>query len=82
MYVIINNVLSWFLVYVVYDVYYLWEFIRDFLYDFKYCFWIIRWENVDDGVFRVVDLVEVASLWGKIKKLIKMIYEYMSRFFR
>uniref|UniRef100_A0A8W8MSU6 ETS-related transcription factor Elf-5 n=2 Tax=Magallana gigas TaxID=29159 RepID=A0A8W8MSU6_MAGGI len=66
----------------VHDVYHLWEFIRDLLHDPKYCPRIIRWENADDGVFRVVDSAEVASLWGKTKKSTKMTYEYMSRSLR
>ncbi|KAK3103379.1 hypothetical protein FSP39_018832 [Pinctada imbricata] len=66
----------------VHDVYHLWEFIRDLLHDPKYCPRIIKWENAEDGVFRVVDSQEVASLWGKTKKSTKMTYEYMSRSLR
>lgn len=64
------------------DKYQLWEFIRDLLHDPKYNPSIIQWENILDGVFRIVDSAEVARLWGKTKKFTKMTYDHMGRAFR
>lgn len=64
------------------DKYQLWEFIRDLLHDPKYNPSIIQWENILDGVFRIVDSAEVARLWGRTKKFTKMTYDHMGRAFR
>lgn len=64
------------------DKYQLWEFIRDLLHDPKYNPSIIQWENIMDGVFRIVDSAEVARLWGRTKKFTKMTYDHMGRAFR
>jgi len=43
---------------------------------------IIRWENRDDGVFRIIDSKIVAQLWGCRKHNSTMTYEKLSRALR
>ncbi|XP_014767921.1 ETS homologous factor isoform X1 [Octopus bimaculoides] len=63
-------------------VYHLWEFIRDLLKSPCYRD-IIRWEDRDKGIFRVLKSAEVAKLWGQKKKnKLAMNYEKMSRSLR
>ncbi|XP_052064561.1 ETS-related transcription factor Elf-3-like isoform X3 [Mytilus californianus] len=63
------------------SVYHLWEFIRDLLHDPKQR--IIKWENEQEGIFRVVKSSEVAKQWGNMKKnREKMTYEKLSRSLR
>lgn len=64
-------------------VYHLWEFIRDMLADPRYCPNVIKWENEEEGIFRVIQSETVASLWGaKKNNRTKMTYEKMSRSIR
>ena len=64
-------------------VYHLWEFIRDMLADPRYCPSVIKWENEEEGIFRVIQSEAVASLWGaKKNNRTKMTYEKMSRSIR
>jgi len=64
----------------------LWEFIRDLLLagdnGDKAAAEIIRWENRDDGIFRIVDSKQVAQLWGIRKRNKTMTYEKLSRALR
>lgn len=60
----------------------LWEFIRDLLHNPKHCPEMIRWENVDEGVFRIVQSEKLAALWGSIKNNPRMTYEKLSRAMR
>ena len=60
----------------------LWEFIRDLLHDPKYCPSMVRWEDVNDGVFRIVQSEKLANLWGTIKNNPRMTYEKLSRAMR
>ena len=41
-----------------------------------------RWENVDEGQFRIVDSVAVAQLWATVKRNRGMNYEKLSRAMR
>jgi len=64
----------------------LWEFIRDLLLagdngDMAAAD-IIRWENRDEGIFRIVDSKQVAELWGIRKRNKTMTYEKLSRALR
>lgn len=43
---------------------------------------IIRWENRDDGVFRIIDSKLMAQLWGRRKHNSTMTYEKLSRALR
>ena len=43
---------------------------------------MIRWENVDEGVFRIVQSEKLAALWGSIKNNPRMTYEKLSRAMR
>ena len=43
---------------------------------------IIRWENRNDGVFRIIDSKKVAQLWGRRKHNSTMTYEKLSRALR
>ena len=43
---------------------------------------VIQWESREEGVFRIIDSKEVASLWGKHKGNEKMTYEKLSRALR
>ncbi|KAL4224770.1 hypothetical protein ACF0H5_015467 [Mactra antiquata] len=64
-------------------VYHLWEFIRDVLNDPNHCGKVIKWENEEEGIFRVVQSEVAASMWGQKKKnRTKMTYEKMSRSIR
>lgn len=64
-------------------VYHLWEFIRDVLNDPRYCGKVIKWENEDEGIFRVVQSELAATMWGQKKNnRTKMTYEKMSRSIR
>lgn len=64
-------------------VYHLWEFIRDMLADPRYCPNVIKWENEEEGIFRVIQSETVAALWGaKKNNRTKMTYEKMSRSIR
>lgn len=64
-------------------VYHLWEFIRDVLNDPRYCGKVIKWENEEEGIFRVVQSETAASMWGQKKNnRTKMTYEKMSRSIR
>jgi len=60
----------------------LWEFIRDLLKIKKYNPSAIRWENVEEGEFRIVDSVMVAHLWATVKENKRMNYEKLSRAMR
>lgn len=64
-------------------VYHLWEFIRDVLNDPRYCGKVIKWENEEEGIFRVVQSETAAHMWGQKKNnRTKMTYEKMSRSIR
>ncbi|XP_052243100.1 uncharacterized protein LOC127853022 isoform X2 [Dreissena polymorpha] len=64
-------------------VYHLWEFIRDVLNDPRYSGTVIKWENEEDGIFRVCQSEVAASMWGaKKNNRTKMTYEKMSRSIR
>ncbi|XP_052798846.1 uncharacterized protein LOC128230537 isoform X2 [Mya arenaria] len=64
-------------------VYHLWEFIRDVLNDPRYSGNVIKWENEEEGIFRVVQSETAASMWGaKKNNRTKMTYEKMSRSIR
>ena len=72
---------KWFFYIVASSVYHLWEFIRDLLHDPTQR--IIKWENEQEGIFRVVKSSEVAKQWGNMKKnREKMTYEKLSRSLR
>ena len=43
---------------------------------------MMRWENVEEGVFRIVKSEQLAGLWGQIKNNPKMTYEKLSRAMR
>jgi len=60
----------------------LWEFIRDLLKIKKYNPSVIRWENVEEGEFRIVDSVVVAQLWATVRGNKRMNYEKLSRAMR
>ncbi|XP_018901728.2 ETS-related transcription factor Elf-5 isoform X1 [Bemisia tabaci] len=60
----------------------LWEFIRDLLFNEKYCPSFICWDNYEEGTFRFVQSNQVAKLWGTIKGNTKMNYEKFSRAMR
>ena len=60
----------------------LWEFIRDLLHNPKYCPSMVRWENVEEGVFRIVKSEDLARLWGQLKNNPRMTYEKLSRAMR
>ncbi|KAI6227600.1 hypothetical protein M3Y99_01238700 [Aphelenchoides fujianensis] len=60
----------------------LWEFIRDALKDPSTCPTIVRWEDPDQGVFRIVESEKLARLWGEKKNNQKMTYEKLSRAMR
>lgn len=60
----------------------LWEFIRDLLLDSKTCPSLLKWENVEEGIFRFVQSDKVARLWGERKCNPRMTYEKLSRAMR
>ncbi|KAI6177428.1 hypothetical protein M3Y97_00906200 [Aphelenchoides bicaudatus] len=60
----------------------LWEFIRDALKDPASCPSIVRWEDPEQGVFRIVESEKLARLWGEKKNNQKMTYEKLSRAMR
>ena len=43
---------------------------------------MVRWENVEEGVFRIVKSEDLARLWGNIKNNPRMTYEKLSRAMR
>ncbi|KAI6216090.1 hypothetical protein M3Y94_00462400 [Aphelenchoides besseyi] len=60
----------------------LWEFIRDALKDSNTCPSVVRWEDPEQGVFRIVESEKLARLWGEKKNNQKMTYEKLSRAMR
>ncbi len=60
----------------------LWEFIRDALKDPDTCPAVVRWEDPNEGVFRIVESEKLARLWGEKKNNQKMTYEKLSRAMR
>jgi hypothetical protein len=60
----------------------LWEFILGLLKDSKYNPSHIRWENHKEGIFRIVQSAQVATMWGEKKKNKTMNYEKLSRAMR
>merc|ERR1712142_383142 len=60
----------------------LWEFVRDLLHIEKYNPSVIRWENVDEGEFRIVDSVMVSQLWAAVRGNKRMNFEKLSRAMR
>eukprot|EP00091_Calanus_sinicus_P012339 TRINITY_DN27883_c0_g1_i1.p2 TRINITY_DN27883_c0_g1~~TRINITY_DN27883_c0_g1_i1.p2 ORF type:complete len:123 (+),score=36.55 TRINITY_DN27883_c0_g1_i1:210-578(+) len=60
----------------------LWEFVRDLLQIEKYNPSVIRWENVEEGEFRIVDSVMVSQLWARVRGNRKMNFEKLSRAMR
>jgi len=77
-------------------VYHLWEFIRELLdvselqqqasrrgcAPSEAAAAPVRWENKQDGVFRIVDSKRLATLWGQHKQNTSMTYEKLSRSLR
>lgn len=43
---------------------------------------MVRWENVEEGVFRIVKSEDLARLWGQLKNNPRMTYEKLSRAMR
>jgi len=43
---------------------------------------IIRWENVEEGEFRIVDSVMVSQLWATVRGNKRMNFEKLSRAMR
>lgn len=60
----------------------LWEFIRNLLFDPTKNPSVICWEDREEGVFRLVNSKEIASIWGKKKGNSLMSYEKLSRAMR
>ncbi|CDW53786.1 Epithelium specific ets factor 3, ese3 [Trichuris trichiura] len=60
----------------------LWEFIRDTLKNPETCPSIVRWENREEGIFRIVESEKMAQLWGLKKNNSRMTYEKLSRAMR
>jgi len=60
----------------------LWEFVRDLLHIEKYNPSVIRWENVEEGEFRIVDSVMVSQLWATVRGNKRMNFEKLSRAMR
>lgn len=60
----------------------LWEFLRDLLHDDRYNPHLLKWEDREEGIFRIVQSEQVAKYWGLKKKKPKMSYEKMSRAIR
>lgn len=58
------------------------EFLRNLLFDPKYCPAIIKWEDHSLGKFRFVKPDEVAKLWGQMKQNDNMTFEKFSRAMR
>ena len=46
------------------------------------CSCVSRWENIEEGEFRIVDSSMVAGLWAMVKGNTKMNYEKLSRAIR
>jgi len=42
----------------------------------------VRWENKENGVFRIIDSKRMAMLWGEHKRNKTMTYEKLSRSLR
>ena len=42
----------------------------------------VRWENVKEGMFRIVDSIALANLWATVKGNKSMNYEKLSRAMR
>uniref|UniRef100_A0A0N4ZB07 PNT domain-containing protein n=1 Tax=Parastrongyloides trichosuri TaxID=131310 RepID=A0A0N4ZB07_PARTI len=60
----------------------LWEFIRDALRDPTTNPSIVKWEDSNQGVFRIIESEKLARLWGEKKNNQKMTYEKLSRAMR
>lgn len=60
----------------------LWEFIRDLLLNDKTNPSHIKWERLEEGVFKFVQSDKVAKMWGERKQNPKMTYEKLSRAMR
>ena len=60
----------------------LWEFVRDLLKDTKFNPKVIKWEDEEDRVFRIVQSEQVAKMWGNKKNNPNMTYEKLSRALR
>ena len=60
----------------------LWEFIRDTINDARYNPDCIKWENKEQGIFRIVNSGEIARMWGRTKNNASMTYEKFSRAMR
>lgn len=60
----------------------LWEFLEEIVDNKEYSPKYIKWENREDGIFKLVNSKEVAKLWGKRKNRHDMTYEKMSRAIR
>ena len=60
----------------------LWEFIRDLLKNPTHNPKVIKWEDEEDRVFRIVQSETVASMWGSKKNNPNMTYEKLSRALR
>ncbi|TRY69478.1 hypothetical protein TCAL_06211 [Tigriopus californicus] len=43
---------------------------------------VIKWENKEEGLFRIVDQTELARLWGEVKNNQSMTYDKFSRAMR
>ncbi|KAJ7344613.1 hypothetical protein JRQ81_000563 [Phrynocephalus forsythii] len=60
----------------------LWEFVRDLLLSPEENCGILEWEDIDQGIFRVIKSDALAKMWGQRKKNDRMTYEKLSRALR
>ena len=59
----------------------LWQFVKELLNQPQYS-GCIDWVERDKGIFKIVDSVRLAELWGKTKKYPAIYFDKLSRSFR
>ncbi|XP_067902546.1 ETS homologous factor [Heterodontus francisci] len=61
---------------------YLWEFVRDILLSPEESNGVLKWEDRNEGIFKVVKSDSLAKLWGQRKNNERMTYQKLSRALR
>ena len=61
------------------DCFHVWEFLRDMLKDEKTNEKLIKWLDIKEGLFKIIEPNEISKIWGNLKNSRPMKYSNMAR---